>query len=172
VNFPGFCPSIRITFGPSYGLESLLKRIPSRCPVWGLAAQSFRVGCCVGQIGDHFRLANPNQKNRRGELDSNFRSRPDGFTPNSQNFPTIRCWISVRCANTQPHSTSPFLSSIIKMSTLNLQEIHDFAVDVAKKAGQMILKASNTRLSSSSTTIAEKKNCAFSFRWNCGLTDL
>ena len=47
------------------------------------------------------------------------------------------------------------------MSNLNLQEIHDFAVELAKKAGGMILKASNSRLSSTSSGMSEKKNCPF-----------
>jgi hypothetical protein len=45
------------------------------------------------------------------------------------------------------------------MTDLNLQEIHDFAVDLAKQAGKMILKASNSRLSSTSSSTAEKLNC-------------
>jgi hypothetical protein len=47
------------------------------------------------------------------------------------------------------------------MSGLNLQEIHDFAVELAKKAGGMILKASNSRLSNATSSMAEKKNCPF-----------
>jgi len=47
------------------------------------------------------------------------------------------------------------------MTNLNLQEIHDFAVSLAKKAGGMILKASNSRLSSTTSSMAEKKNCPF-----------
>jgi hypothetical protein len=47
------------------------------------------------------------------------------------------------------------------MSDLNLQEIHDFAIELAKKAGGMILKASNSRLSNSTSTMAAKKNCPF-----------
>jgi len=43
--------------------------------------------------------------------------------------------------------------------SLNLQEIHDFAVELAKKAGGMILKASNSRLSSITASMSEKKNC-------------
>jgi hypothetical protein len=45
------------------------------------------------------------------------------------------------------------------MAELNLQEIHDFAVALAKEAGAMILAASNTRLSSKLTAASEKKNC-------------
>jgi myo-inositol-1(or 4)-monophosphatase len=45
------------------------------------------------------------------------------------------------------------------MANLDLREIHDFAVDLAKKAGEMILKASNSRLSSIASTVSEKKNC-------------
>ena len=55
-----------------------------------------------------------------------------------------------------PHSINCVLDT---MSNLNLQEIHDFAVDVAKKAGEMILKASNSRLASNLYSITEKKNC-------------
>jgi hypothetical protein len=47
------------------------------------------------------------------------------------------------------------------MSDLALKEIHDFAVALAKNAGAVILKASNSRLSSTSTTTEEKKNCLF-----------
>lgn len=45
------------------------------------------------------------------------------------------------------------------MSEVNLSEVHDFAVDLAKKAARMILEASNKRLSSTATTTSEKKNC-------------
>jgi hypothetical protein len=45
------------------------------------------------------------------------------------------------------------------MTSLNLQEIRDFAIDLAKQAGTMILKASNSRLSVSSSSTAEKLNC-------------
>jgi hypothetical protein len=45
------------------------------------------------------------------------------------------------------------------MSDLPLQEIHDFAVALAKKAGEVILKASNSRLSTTSATMEEKMNC-------------
>jgi hypothetical protein len=47
---------------------------------------------------------------------------------------------------------------IATMTDLNLQEILLFAVDIAKDAGRMILKASNSRLSSTSSTMSEKKN--------------
>jgi hypothetical protein len=52
-------------------------------------------------------------------------------------------------------------TSIVIMSDLALKEIHDFAVALAKNAGAVILKASNSRLSSTSTTTEEKKNCLF-----------
>jgi len=45
------------------------------------------------------------------------------------------------------------------MTDLDLQEIHDFAVELAKRAGTMILKASNSRLSGTSSSAAEKLNC-------------
>jgi hypothetical protein len=47
---------------------------------------------------------------------------------------------------------------IATMTELNLPEILEFAVSVAKDAGRMILKASNSRLSSTSSTMSEKKN--------------
>lgn len=40
------------------------------------------------------------------------------------------------------------------MADLNLQEIHDFLVEVAKKAGEMITSAKP-----STQTSGEKKNC-------------
>lgn len=40
------------------------------------------------------------------------------------------------------------------MADLNLQEIHDFLIEVAKKAGEMITSAKP-----STTTTGEKKNC-------------
>ena len=45
------------------------------------------------------------------------------------------------------------------MTMLNLQEIHDFAVELAKNAGAVIMSASDTRLSSTMSTASEKKNC-------------
>ena len=47
------------------------------------------------------------------------------------------------------------------MTGLVLQEIHDFAVKVAKDAGMVIMKASNSRLSSNVGSMSEKKNCPF-----------
>lgn len=65
------------------------------------------------------------------------------------------------CVEFQDDPFFSVCSDSAAMDTLNLTAIHDFAVELAKNAGQMILKASNTRLSSSSTTMAEKKNCLF-----------
>jgi hypothetical protein len=60
-----------------------------------------------------------------------------------------------------PQNNSWTVIATDTMTSLNLQEIHDFAVDVAKNAGAMILAASNTRLSSTTSTTSEKKNCPF-----------
>lgn len=63
--------------------------------------------------------------------------------------------------NPQPADIRPFavIDYCQTMSNLNLQEIHDFAVEIARNAGGMILKASNSRLSNTISTMAEKKNC-------------
>lgn len=47
-----------------------------------------------------------------------------------------------------------FVTTYVKMADLNLQEIHDFLVEVAKKAGEMITSAKP-----STQTSGEKKNC-------------
>lgn len=47
------------------------------------------------------------------------------------------------------------------MSTMeiNLQEIHDFAISLAKDAGTVMLEASKSRLSVVNGAVKEKKNC-------------
>jgi len=76
------------------------------------------------------------------------------WNPNRSSISEICLGFSLM--TTSLHST---LQSKTIMSGLNLQEIHDFAIDLAKKAGKMILEGSNKRLSSNTTSTSEKKNC-------------
>jgi hypothetical protein len=78
-----------------------------------------------------------------------------------RNLVTSLLVLLVLCVEFQDDPFFSVCSDSAAMDTLNLTAIHDFAVELAKNAGQMILKASNTRLSSPSTTMAEKKNCLF-----------
>jgi hypothetical protein len=65
------------------------------------------------------------------------------------------CWIKYSFTQL----TCRHIPSKFNMSDLNLQEIHEFAIELAKKAGNVILEASNSRLSNTSSSVGEKKNC-------------
>ena len=156
MNFPGFCPSIRITLELNCRLDRVQREIPSRRLVLRLVARSLQVRCRLRLMcratGDDFRLID--QRSHQKTHAGNSSRVSFGFIASSQNVGRSPFVCSL---NTLHASLLPLEHR--KMSSLNLQEIHDFAIELAKKAGQMILTASNTRLSGPSTTMAEKKNC-------------
>ena len=147
VNFPGFWPKILMILGDSYPISIALMR--NTLSIFGISTS-----CSVMAAMDLGKIARAHANSP--SKGTGFAPHLPGFMLKFQSFVDLRDLPGFFFMTTSLHST---LQSKTIMSGLNLQEIHDFAIDLAKKAGKMILEGSNKRLSSNTTSTSEKKNC-------------
>jgi len=135
VNFPGFCPRIRITFGRICESED------------GFEAKDLLDIRNMNKLFSH-------------------RLRRTGSPGKGGGSSTVALALSAHVdvpwlglGRSRGRRSLSVTDDIDTMTDLNLQEILEFAISVAQDAGGMILQASRSRLSTTSSTMSEKMNC-------------